>query len=383
MTMPGPQEVLDAAAAGGGVPFAVGLAAGAAGTRFEGAAGAAAPGLAAAPDTVLRLFSLTKAVGAVAAMILVGRGRLDLDAPVASVLPAFGGLQVLEGWDGDVPRLRTPRRAATLRQLAAHTSGLEYEFWNADMQRWRQVTRSPSAASGRLRGLDYPLMSDPGERWGYGIGPDWLGQAVAAADGRRIDRFCAEEIFGPLAMGDTVFELTPALEARLAEVAERGPDGGLLPAAAAPPSRPEFYGMGHALYGTGADYMRFLRMLLGGGALDGARILSEAAVAELLADQTPGLGIARMVAVAPGSVDFELFPGIRKSHSLAYMRVEADVPGMRAAGAQGWAGILNTHCWIDPARDVAGLFLTQVRPFGDARVMAAYADFERAVYRSA
>jgi hypothetical protein len=121
-------------------------------------------------------------------------------------------------------------------------------------------------------------------------------------------------------------------------------------------------------------------MLLGCGALDGTRVLSETAVAELLANQIGGLTISRMKSVVPATVDFELFPGTRKGHSLAFMRVEEDVAGMRAAGAQGWAGILNTHCWIDPARDVTGLFLTQVRPFGDPRVMAAFRDFERAVY---
>jgi CubicO group peptidase (beta-lactamase class C family) len=287
---------------------------------------------------------------------------------------------VLEGWDGEVPRLRPPRRAATLRQLATHTSGLVYEFWNPDLLRWRQITRAPSAPSGRLEGLNYPLLFDPGERWGYGIGPDWLGQVVEAVDGRRIDRFCEEEIFEPLGMRETVFELTPALAARRAAVVVRGADGGFEATDAAPPSRPEFYGMGHALHGTGGDYLRFLRMLLGRGALDGTRVLSEAAVAELLANQIGGLGISRMESVVPATVDFELFPGTRKGHSLAFMRVEEDVAGMRAAGAQGWAGILNTHCWIDPARDVAGLFLTQVRPFGDARVMAAFRDFERAVY---
>ena len=117
--------------------------------------------------------------------------------------------------------------------------------------------------------------------------------------------------------------------------------------------------MGHALYGTGSDYLRFLRMLLRGGELDGARLLSPATVRELMANQTGRLPIAPMRSVLPAaSHDVDLFPGAPKSHSLAYLRVEADVPGMRAAGAQGWAGILNTHCWLDPTRGVAGLFLT-------------------------
>ncbi len=379
--MPSPQQVLDAAVAAGDVPFAVGLVGDAGGTRWQGAAGEAAPGLRAGADTVLRLFSMTKAVGAVAAMILVDRGRLALDAPVDSVLPGFAELRVLDGWDGDVPRLRAPRRRATLRQLASHTSGLAYDIWNAEMLRYRELTGQPTAPSGRLAGLNHPLMFDPGAGWAYGIGPDWLGRVVEAVDGRRIDRFCREEIFAPLGMGSTGFELDADLSGRLAAVVARVPDGGFAAASVTPPAQPEFYGMGHALYGSGADYLRFLRMLLGGGALDGARVLSPAAVAELLANQTGGLRVGAMRSVLPAaSADVELFPGTPKGHSLAYLRVEADVPGMRAAGAQGWAGILNTHCWLDPARGIAGLFLTQVRPFCDPRVMAAYAAFERAVY---
>ncbi len=337
--MPDPQASLDAAVARGDVPFAVALAGDAAGTWFEGAAGEAAPGLAAAPDTVLRLFSMTKAVGAVAAMILVERGALDLDAPVASVLPGFADLRVLEGWDGDAPRFRAPRRAATLRQLATHTSGLEYEFWNPEMLRWRQVTKNPSTGSGRLRGLNYPLMADPGTRWGYGTGLDWLGRAVEAVDGRRIDRFCAEEMFGPLEMRDTVFELTPALRARLAAVVAREDDGGLATIEAAPPSRPEFYGMGHALYGTGTDYLRFLRMLLGGGALEGARVLSAASVTRAVgqpdrrardrADGERGTGERRFRAL-PGHSQGP-FPGVHAGG------------GRRARNAGGRSAGLGRH----------------------------------------
>ena len=280
------QAVLDSAVAQGDVPFAIGLLGDPSGTRWQGAAGLAAPGRAAAPDTVLRLFSMTKAIGAVAAMILVERGVLDLDAPVSSVLPEFADLPLLTGWDGDAPRLRRPTRTATLRHLATHTSGLEYETWSPDIHRWRQATGRPLAPSGRLDALRQPLCFEPGSRWAYGTGIDWLGRAVEATDGRRIDAFCREEIFQPLGMPDTVFELAPPLEDRLADVAARQPDGAFAPARAAPPSHPEFYGMGHALYGTGSDYLRFLRMLLRGGELDRARLLSPATVRELMANQT-------------------------------------------------------------------------------------------------
>ena len=369
------QGVLDAGRARGDVPFVVGMVADAAGTRWAGAAGEAGP------DTVFAVFSMTKAVGAVAAMILADRGRLDFDAPVAAILPEFGDLRRLDGWDGEAPRLVPPARRATLRQLASHTSGLAYAMYSPEMLRFLRATGLPPPTSGQLRALQAPLVCEPGTRWLYGTGIDWLGRVVEAIDGRRIDRFVTEEILVPLAMTSSGFEPTPAMQARLAPAFRRGTDGGFEPIEHRPPAHPEFYGMGHALYASPADYLRFLRMLLGGGALDGARILSEGAVATLLAAQPGTQGAGTLASAHPRSTaDLDLFPGTPKSHSLAALRVEADVPGMRRAGAQGWAGILNTHYWIDPASGLAAVLMTQTLPFVEPGFMRLYGEFERAVY---
>ncbi|MDN2566775.1 beta-lactamase family protein [Aquibium sp. A9E412] len=363
------------------LPFVVAMVGNAGGTLYSGAFGEAAAGRPAAEDTVFRLYSMTKAVGATAAMILIERGRLAMDTPVADVLPRAAGLRVLEGFDGDRPRLRAPKTPLTVRHLASHTSGLVYEFWNPDMARYLESGGRPSVLSGRAAGLDYPLVFDPGARWDYGIGIDWLGQVVEAVDGRPIDRFCAEEIFAPLHMADTGFELDAARAARLAEVRMRRRDGSFRPHEMAPPPRPEVYGMGHALYGTAPDYLRFLRMFLNRGALDGRRILSPDGVAHMLANAIGALSVERMTSVAPPlSADVELFPGIRKTHSFGFMRTEEDVPGMRRAGAQGWAGVCNTHYWLDPASDVAAVLMTQSLPFVEPRFAAVYEAYERAVY---
>ena len=174
---------------------------------WSGAAGDRFPGQKASVDTVMRIFSMTKAVGCTAAMILMDRGKLSPDAEVSSILPRFAELQVLDGFEADgKPRMRAPSTQATVRHLATHTSGLTYEFWNADMPRFMQATGAPSILSGLAKGLEYPLLFDPGTRWDYGIGIDWLGQVVEKVDGRRIDRFCREEIFEPLGMRDTRFE---------------------------------------------------------------------------------------------------------------------------------------------------------------------------------
>lgn len=141
--------------------------------------------------------------------------------------------------------------------------------------------------------------------------------------------------------------------------------------------------MGNALYSTAPDYLRFLRMFLNKGQLDGARILSEKGLATMLANQIGDIPIPLLKsAVPPITADAEFFPGKRKSHSMAFMRFEEDIPGMRAAGSQGWAGVLNTHYWWDAQADLAGLLMTQSLLFVEPRFISTYEKFERAAYRS-
>jgi methyl acetate hydrolase len=362
-------------------PFLVAMVGDKDGIKWSGAAGERAPGQKAAQDTVFRIFSMTKAIGSTAAMILVDRGKLDPNTPVEAIIPEFNKIKVLDGFDGTTPHLRAPRTKATVRQLATHTSGFAYEFWNPDIPKYMQATDHPSILSGLKKSLFYPLVFDPGERWDYGIGIDWLGQVVEVVDGRKIDRFCREEIFDPLYMVDTRFEVEDHMASRLATVSSRGEDGKFSDFAIAPPSNPEFYGMGHALYSTAPDFMSFLRMYLNKGQLDGKRLLSEQTVQFLLSNHIGDLKVGMLKTVVPAiTADAEFFPGRKKAYSLAFMRIEEDVPGMRSAGSQFWAGVLNTHCWFDPKKDVAAVLLTQSLPFVEPRFMDAYDRFERAVY---
>ena len=172
---------------------------------------------------------------------------------------------------------------------------------------------------------------DPGERWDYGIGIDWLGRIVEKVDGRPIDRFCKEEIFDPLQMGDTRFEVEDHMKARLAAVKIRGEDGKFGDFELAPPSKPEFYGMGHALYSTAPDYMRFLRMYLNKGTLDGARMLSEKGLESMLANQIGDIPIPLLKTAAPAiTADCRALPG---QAQVAQHGVHAD-RGRRARHAQ-------------------------------------------------
>jgi CubicO group peptidase (beta-lactamase class C family) len=375
------QDVLDRAVREKDVPFAVGMTGNAAGVTWAGAAGEAAPGLPAAPDTVFRIFSMTKAIGSTAAMILIDRGEMDFDTPVEEVLPEFAGIRVLEGWDGDTPRLRPPRVRATVRHLATHTSGLEYEFWNPAVRRYLARTGHPTILSGTRASMFYPMLFDPGTRWGYGVGIDWLGLMVERVSGRRIDAFLRENLLEPLGMVDTDVEVRDHMAPLLAVVKARTEEGGFADFALAPPSEPEVYGMGHALYSTPRDYMRFLGMFLNRGALDGNRVLSEEGVARMLENHIGPLRFGRMATAAPRvSADFDPFPGTPLTHSFGFLRNEADIPLMRRAGSQGWAGVLNTHYWFDPASDLAAVIMTQTLPFGEPRFMRTYEAFERAAY---
>ena len=380
------QAVLDRSVDDKQARFMVGMVANAAGVTFSGAAGDAAPGLKANADTVFRIFSMTKAIGSVAAMVLIERGELSMDATVESVLPEFAGVQVLDGFDASgKARFRAPAVKATVRHLATHTSGLAYEFWQAEEARFLQSIDRPGVlGSAHLKTTllnEYPLMTDPGTRWGYGVSIDWLGLIVEKISGQSIMDFLKANLLHPLGMRDTDAVLRDDMKSRLAALALRGTDGELGDFPVEPPATSDTFGMGHALYSTPNDYTKFVRMILNRGTLDGQRVLGEAAVAQMLANQMPaGLAFDKLVSASPLSADFDPFPGIAKSHGFGFMRVDADVPSMRRAGSVAWAGVCNSHYWIDPASGLAGVFMTQSLPFVEAPYMAAYEAFERAAY---
>ncbi|MCF7549314.1 serine hydrolase [Pseudonocardia sp. WMMC193] len=181
----GIDELLKAAVDRGDVPNAVAVAADRNGIVYEGGAGPRAAGSddAAGPDTSFRLASMTKMITTVAVLRLVEQGRVDLDAPVADYRPEFDELMVLEGVDGDVPKLRPPASRPTVRRLATHTSGLGYWFWSADLAAWEEATGVPNVLAGDARSFTAPLVADPGTRIEYGHSTDWLGRILETVSG--------------------------------------------------------------------------------------------------------------------------------------------------------------------------------------------------------
>jgi methyl acetate hydrolase len=373
--------LLDEAVQRGDVPFAVGMVADHDGVVWQGAAGDAGAGRAAGPDTVVQLWSLTKAVGALMAMIAVERGLLTLDTPVVAVLGEFAEIKVLQGIGPDGPVLREPSRPVTLRHLLTHTSGLAYDTWDARQAAYQAATGGERIGTGRKSSWFQPLMFDPGEAFTYGIGAEWAALMVSVADGRAIERFCHEEILAPLGMADTAFE-PDGRRARLARLKARDRDGGFTDHPLAPPPHPEAYGMGSALYGTTADYVRLLRLVLRRGELDGVRLIGSETAELLFANQIGAVSVPRMPSNLPViSADMDWFPETRKTWTAGFMRVEGDVEGRRRAGSLSWAGLVNTHYWIDPASGITAAFVTQLLPLCDRRCMAVFEAFERAVYR--
>jgi CubicO group peptidase (beta-lactamase class C family) len=347
------------------------------GVVYEGAAGPAAVGGGepVSADSTFRIASMTKMVCTVAALQQRDRGNLRFDAPVDAYCPDFAGVRVLDGFDHDEPRLRAPARRATVKHLVTHTAGLAYGFWNADLVRWE-------AASGAGTAFTAPMVADPGTRFEYGVNTDWLGRVVEAASGQPLDEYLREHILGPLGMESTAFRVPGGRRTRCVPVHAKDQDGNWLTTDFEWDQHPDHWPGGHGLYSTPRDYLRFQRMLLGGGTWMGTTILARSSVREAFTNQIGDLWFPPEIRTADPSVsrDYLAGPGWKWGWGLL-LNTRAE-PGMRRPGSGAWAGLFNTYFWVDPAAGITGALYSQFLPFLDPRALQAYGDFERAVYRT-
>jgi methyl acetate hydrolase len=367
------------------VPGVVALAATGDGAVYQGAFGVRDldSGAAMTLDSVFHIASMTKAVTSVAAMQLVEQGRLALDEPLPDIgEKTLSAPQVIAGFDAaGQPLLRPARRPITLKHLLTHTAGFTYEVWNGDTRRYVEATGTLPMNSGRVAALRRPLNFDPGERWEYGINTDWVGRIVEAISGQSIDQYMREHIFGPLGMVDTGFLPSPEQHARQATVHQRQADGSLVSQPLAPPTAPEFFAGGGALYSTGPDYLRFLEALLHGGGRGDARILKGETVALMNRNHIGDLPAGVLKTTNPEmSNDVDFFPGTAVRWGLGYMLNLEAGPNGRSAGTLSWAGAFNSYYWLDPVRRVTGTILTQILPFADHTAVKLYGEFEHGVY---
>jgi CubicO group peptidase (beta-lactamase class C family) len=334
------------------------------------------------PDSVFWIASMTKAITAAAAMQLVEQGELSLEEPIGNLLPDLASPQVLEGYGADgEPKLRPAKNPITLRHLMTHTAGFCYDLWNGDMVRYLEKTGLPGITSCRNDALKTPLTTDPGTRWEYGINIDFVGKAVEAVSGKKLDAYLREHLFNPLGMTDTAFKIGESQRPRLVAMHARGPDGSLALMPFELEQDPEFHMGGGGLYGTAGDYIKFTQMILNKGRGNGNQVLKPETVAMMGQNHMGDLNMTRMTsAIGWATNDVDLYPGMEKKWGLSFMINTAQTPQGRSPGSLAWAGLANTYFWIDPSRDVAGVILMQLLPFADQKCLEAFAGFESGVY---
>ena len=298
-------------------------------------------------DSLLRIYSMTKPITSVAAMMLVEDGVLELDAPVARFFPEWRNMTVLAG-DERVP-VETP---ITVRHLLTHTAGLAYGYdGDTEVDRlyraagliddWDYLVRDTRELVRKL--ADLPLLFQPGSRWHYGFSTDVLGHLIERASGERLDQFFERRVFAPLGMADAYFDVPESVLGRFGTNHYVGADG-TVTVQDSPREDPEFIGVtflsgGGGLVTTVGDYMRFCLMLASGGSVGEGRLLQAATVAEMTANQLD----------ADDSLRF----------GLGFAIAGEETNGPLSPGAYYWGGAAGTFFWVDPAKQLIGVFMPQ------------------------
>jgi CubicO group peptidase (beta-lactamase class C family) len=300
-------------------------------------------------DSIFRIYSMTKPLVSVAVMMLVERGQLLLSDPVSRWLPEYANQQV-----ATAKGLEPVRQAATVQDLLRHTAGLTYEFLgdSAVQRQYGAVDiasreRTNAEFSQTLAAL--PLQFQPGTVWGYSRATDVLGRLVEVVSGQGLGAFLQTEIFGPLGMVDTGFDVPTEQQHRIAEPFAHDPDGGVPMKVIEPRQVPAMEGGGGGLMSTAMDYTRFLQCLRNRGELDGVRLLGPHTVDYMTADHLGGIP-ADGTLLPPGH-GFGLGFAVRTHLGLA------PVPG--SVGMYYWGGIAGTTFFVDPALDMYAMLLIQ------------------------
>ena len=371
----------------GGAPGAVAMVTNRGGNTYEGASGVRELGKpdVMTTDSVMAIFSTTKAITGTVAMQLVEEGKIKLLDAAKKYVPEIAEIQVLDGFDAaGQPKLRPPKRDITVDDLLLHTAGFCYEFFSHDDLKYRTAKGIPTVVSSSFASIRTVLLHDPGANWTYGCNIDWLGRIVEQQRGKRLGEVMKERVFEPLGMQDIAFTMTDSMKARRATLHDRAQDGKLTPLPdLVLPQPPEMDMGGHGLYASVGDYMKFIRMFLNDGAGAHGRVLKKETVDHMFQNGLPpGVASGAWTTSIPSlSNDGEFEPGIAKTWSRTFQRNEATTNAGRAAGSAMWAGLGNLFYWIDRQNGVGGFWGSQILPFMDAVSYPGFTDFEAAVYR--
>jgi CubicO group peptidase (beta-lactamase class C family) len=323
------------------------------------------------PDTVFRLYSMSKPITSVAFMMLVEQGLVALDDPVHRVIPEWRDLGVYKGGFMETFRTEPPQRPMLMVDLLRHTSGLTYGFQqstNVDAA-YRKLKIGERTGEGTLDDMiaqiaKLPLEFSPGTAWNYSHSTDVLGYLVGKISGEPFDEFLRKHIFEPLGMSETGFHIQPGQEERFAACYAATPRGGMMlfddPEKSVYRNRPRLLSGGGGMVSTAGDYLRFARMLLSGGSLDGVQILSPKTI-ELMASNHLPEG-KDLPALSRSLFSEAMFDGIGFGLGFA---VVIDPPRTLIPGSRGdfsWGGAASTYFWIDPREELTTIFMTQLMP---------------------
>ena len=335
-----------------------------------------AAGLPMERDTQFRIASMTKPVTSLAVMMLLEEGKLKLDDPITKWLPELGGMLVLEDAAGPLDKTSAARREITVEDLLTHRAGLAYGFTSmgpiayAHEKKLGSPLVNPLTPDQWLKALgELPLSYEPGERFHYSPATDVLGFLVARIEGKPLGQVLKQRIFAPLGMNDTAFWLPKDQRGRLAKLYEAPADGGplrdvSLPMGDAPPA---FEGGGGGLISTADDYLKFARMMLGRGEVDGVRLVKPETIDLMCANRLSEEQRGHMFLGMP----FWTSQGFGLGVSMIMDAQKHEWMGAGGQGAFGWPGAFGTWWQADPANDMILVYLIQdSMPLGPEAVTA-------------
>jgi CubicO group peptidase (beta-lactamase class C family) len=322
-----------------------------------------------AEDAIVRIYSMTKPLTSVAIMMLYEEGHFQLDDPITRFLPCFRNQRVLAGGARGKVETVPAVRDITFRDLLTHTSGLTYGFMESTLvdALYRSggvdfQTSKASLAEVVERAATMPLLAQPGTAWNYSIATDVLGHLVAVISGRSFDDFLQERVIRPLGMVDTGFHVPAEKIGRFAANYGRGPDGTLAliddPATSRFTQAGRIPSGGGGLCSTAADYLRFCRMMLKKGELDGIRLLGRKSVELMTTNHLGG----DMAAMGQPRFSESSYEGIGFGLGFSVMLDPARAQVLGTPGEYAWGGAASTAFWIDPAEEMAVILLTQLMP---------------------
>ena len=319
------------------------------------------------PDTIVRIYSMTKPLTSLAVMMLYEEGRFQLDDPVSTFLPEFADMTVAVGGNALKLELEPARRPITWRHLLTHTSGLTYGFMRSTLvdalYRSRHVdfqTDDCSLAEMVTRLAALPLLAQPGEEWNYSVATDVLGRLVEVVSGQPFGAFMQERILQPLGMNSTGFRVHDP--ARFAANYARGADGRLAlvddPATSAYLRDRPIASGGGGLASTAGDYIRFCQFMLNKGELDGTRLLGRKTVELMTANHLGG----DMAAMGQPRFSESNYEGIGFGLGFSVTLDPARAQILGSPGEYAWGGAASTAFWCDPVEEMAVVMLTQLMP---------------------